>query len=122
MNWLYPRTIAVHRPANADVTGGAPSVRKLPYSGVTAAAETVVLTGVPAAIQFITPAGSRNNKLPADTNAPGGWKILLPRSAAALGAIQNRDIIVDDQGQRYQAEDAYWTPLGYQLRTRLLEV
>jgi hypothetical protein len=119
---IYPRTITVRRQVNNAATGGAPSVRTLGYSGVTAAAETAVLAGLPASIQFRTPSGKRNNPLPADARVPGSWDIFISKRSAALGQIRNRDISIDDLSQRYQVEDTYWNLLGHKLRARLLEV
>jgi hypothetical protein len=44
----------------------------------------------------------------------------LIRAVAALGtiySIRDRDIIVDEEGYRYEVGANYWTQLGYQLST-----
>ena len=103
-----------------------PSVRSLPYSGETptldsSTGEGVVLTGLSAAISYGSGASRADNKLPASVQ-PSGWLILIPRNEASRGQIWNRDIVVDDQGNRYQVNSAPFLALGYQLHCTLLEV
>lgn len=114
MNFIYPRIISIRRP-NPQTGVGA-----IGYGGVTTAAETVILTGLPASIQALT--GKRGElDLPAAAYSQSQWKIFLPRNAAGLGSILSRDIVVDDAGERYQIFASYWNSLGFQLRALLLE-
>lgn len=113
--FIYPRTIAVHRP-NPDATLGADT----DYSGVTNSNEATVMTGVPCSIQY--DAGGRNpeTSLPADSPGRGAWKIFIPLASAALGTIQRNDIVVDDLGVRYQVRAPYFNSLGYSIRCESL--
>lgn len=116
MSFLYPRTISIRR-ANAHAAIGA-----VGYGGVTEADETVVVSGLPASIQAKSgSARTRSGDLPAAAPGPVQWNIFLPKSAAANGTILDRDIVVDDLGERYMVDAAYWNSLGYQLKTIRLE-
>jgi len=126
--FMYPRTIDVHRPKTQAIASG-PNVATLKtYTGTTTdtstpTGEDIIFTGLPAGIQFVSPLSrGAGSTLPSDTHAPGVYTIFIPLASAALGTIFNRDVIVDDLGNRYQVEDAYFTPLGFKLRARLLEI
>lgn len=128
MSFIYPRVIDIHRP-KPQAVGSGPNVATLKsYTGTTTdvvstTGENLVLAALPAAVQFVSPLSrGAGSNLPSDTHAPGAWRIFIPAASAAITAIQNRDIIVDDQGNRYQVEDSYWTFFGWHLRARLLEV
>ncbi len=41
------------------------------------------------------------------------WQIFIPAWSLGLGAIEDRDIIADDLGERYQVQASYWNSLGY---------
>lgn len=114
MSFLYPRIIAVHRP---DTNPGAGAQD---YSGVSAADESNVFRDLQASIQF-KPGGRQTGDLPADAVFPA-FAVFIPRCAAALGTITERDIIIDDLGKRYQVSAAYWNSLGYRLVCKLLEM
>ena len=43
------------------------------------------------------------------------WAIYVPPSALPRGSVKDRDIILDDEGIRYQVGQAYWEVLGYKL-------
>lgn len=115
--FLYPRTIAVHRP-NVDTTVGADT----DYSGTQESDETLVATGVRCSIQY--DAGGRNPEanLPADAQGRATWKVLIPLEQAAFGTIRRNDVIVDDLGVRYQVRAPYWNSLGYNVKCETLEV
>lgn len=106
MSFIYPRTISIRRPNPTTGIGA------LPYQGLDPQDETILFTNVPASIQH---GGGTANKagLPADTMSAPTWQIYIPLCAIPKGAIQDRDVIVDDEGQRYQVQASYWNSLGY---------
>lgn len=114
MSFLYPRTVNITRPAPPTGVGARG------YGGVSAAQETAVASGLPANIQFAKMRGKTDAGVPADGEKTF-WKVLLPKSAAANGLIQARDIVTDDLGQRYQVTAPYWNSLGYNLMAERLE-
>jgi hypothetical protein len=124
MSFLYPRTVDVHRPAPNAGTGG------LGYSGEIAATESVVkdadsgryMRDLPASIQHRAAKGKPMADLPADAASRADWFVFIPNRAAALGSIAERDVIVDDLGERYQVVAAYWNSLGYRLAVELLQM
>jgi hypothetical protein len=115
MSFLYPRTIAITRPT------GETGIGAVGYGGETPVSEVPVASGLAASIQFDKDKGASDAKLPGDARKTF-WKVLIPRSAAALGLIAQWDIITDDLGQRYQVYAPYWNSLGYALRVEKLEV
>jgi hypothetical protein len=115
MSFIYPRTIAVHRP-NVNTTAGDRG-----YSGLTRTGEAVVLTGLPASIQRSKKGGTPDAGVPADAYGRTSYEVLIPRTAAALGQIVENDIIVDDLGNRYQVAGAYWNSLGFNLSADFLK-
>lgn len=116
MSFIYPRRIAVHRP---DTNPGAGAQD---YSGVSAADESNVFRDLPASIQF-KPGGKRPaGGLPADTATKANHRIFIPKACAVLGTIQERDVVIDDLGKRYQVIAAYWNSLGYNLYAELLQM
>ncbi|MGH6821933.1 MAG: hypothetical protein ACRECU_13985 [Methylocella sp.] len=121
--WIYSRTISIRRP-NAIASPGSSAVSVLvdAYSGLTAADETAIYTGLPASVQWQAESGRPTPPLPGDTVRSGGWNIYLPKSVnIAPGAINENDIIVDDAGRRYQIDAAYPHNLGWKLRCRFLK-
>ena len=102
MSFLYPRIISISR-ENAD-----DAVGQQPYGGVSPANETVIASGLAARIQAEKGGASPVAKLPADAARESLWRIIFK---AANGLVQNRDIITDDVGLRYQVISAYWNPM-----------
>lgn len=133
--FLYPRTCSLHRPVSnveAAQSAGAPVVGVMGYAGVTQVttpdpagiSERVLATGLPCDIA-VAGAGKATRPgggLPADSAGPIHWQFTFPKGALAKGAIRDRDILIDDEGNRYQVASAYWTPLGYQPKTVRLQV
>ncbi len=103
-NFIYPRTISISRP---NPTTG---VGSLPYQGLIPSDETLLFSGLPASIQH---GGGTANKagIPADTMSSPTWQIFIP--TIPMGSIQDRDIVTDDLGERYQIQASYWNSLGY---------
>lgn len=114
MSFLYPRTVSVHRPAGQTGEG------KLAYGGASQAGETEIATGLSASIQKRREGQKSPAGLPADGTRPT-WLIFVPRGSLALGAIKDRDIIIDDLGVRYQVLADGWDSLGYAAITERLE-
>lgn len=115
MSFIYPRTVALTRPPINDAPGDRG------YSGVTKANETTIATGLPASIQLDTKSGKPDGDVPSDAYTRTAYRIFIPRRAAALGLINERDIVTDDLGKRYQVVGNYWNSLGYNLACTVLE-
>jgi hypothetical protein len=125
---LYPRTIAVHRPLS--VAGVTDAIGGVGYSGMTDApaagdastqGEKVLFTGIRASIQAGPTGRKRDSALPSDAVVQPTWRIFVPKRALAQGAVRDRDIVVDDEGYRYEVAQAYWNLLGYALMCIRLE-
>jgi hypothetical protein len=116
-NFLYPRTVSFYREGTQLATGT--SV----YLGHNRAIESLVFSGVAASVQCpnVTPRRIGDGVLPDDAAGPVRWNIFLPANAVPKGSIISRDIVVDDEGNRYQVIVAYWTLLGWKIQTVRLE-
>lgn len=113
MSFLHPRTITIKRP------GAQTGVGAVGYGGQLPSTETPLFTGLEASIQAARTPGSSGVGLPGDSRG-SGWQIFF--KGPAVGAVRNRDIIIDDQGNRYQVSTAYWNPLGvWKCEAQLLE-
>jgi hypothetical protein len=117
---LYPRTVSVRRPKT--VAGLSDNVGNVGYSGAEqgtgSEGETILFNDLPASIQL--GAGGRTTKsgeLPGDATTKPVWNIFIPASSIAQYSIRDRDIILDDEGYRYEVGANFWTGLGYQLST-----
>ena len=116
MNFLFPRTITITRPTGETAIGA------VGYGGATKAAETVVIAGIAASIQARSGSSRPHaGDLPAAAPGPVTWNVYLDEDAVANGVIHDRDIVTDDNGERYQIDANNWTPLGYKLITTRLE-
>ena len=115
MSFIYPRLATITRPVSG---GGAVGIRTN-YSGVVTASETTIATGIKCSIQFKTTGNAPLQSLAADIRARTQWRVFMP--TVALGVIQDRDIVTDDLGQRYQVNANYWNSLGYNLYCERLE-
>jgi hypothetical protein len=118
---IYPRIIEVHRvrtnAGTADTTIGLTG-----YSGAEAstaiadpAGEVVLFTGIPASIQAGPTGRKKDSALPQDVVFMPTWIIYVPLPALAKATVRDRDIIVDDEGYRYEVGQAYWNRLGMKL-------
>jgi hypothetical protein len=120
---IYSRTIAIHRPG-VIAAPGATNVATLvnTYSGETIAAETVLFTGIPASIQYKDRDLRPTSPLPADTTRPGGWNVYVPASAGITpGDVTENDLIIAENGDRYQVEAAYPNIMGWKFHCRFLK-
>ena len=121
---VFPRKVEVHR--MKTVAGTTDIIGDGGYSGAEQGSgpegESVLYTGLSASIQ-VGAAGrtTKAGELPADAVTKPIWNIFIPASVASQYQIRDRDIIVDDEGYRYQVSTNYWTGLGYQLSTVRLE-
>lgn len=115
MSFHYPRTIAITRPSVQSGVG------VVGYGGVQQSNETPVASGIQAAIQEKKEGGKPDARLPADASRRTYWKVLIPLAALANGTINDRDIVTDDLGARYQVISNYWNSLGYNLLCERLE-
>lgn len=118
--WIYSRTIDVHRART--VAGGTPNIGLTSYSGMAQAnvsaamGEDVIATGIPCSIQDQGMGRVKGQGLlPSDAPGPGQWKCYIPFEGAAKGSIKDRDILVDDEGVRYQVSQASWDRLGWRI-------
>lgn len=114
MSFLYPRTIAIHRPGAQAGEG------RLTYGGATQSAETLVVEGIAASIQLRREGQRSVVGLPGDGARPS-WDVFTRRRALADGQVQDRDIIVDDLGRRFQVLGDYIDSMGGKYRAERLE-
>jgi hypothetical protein len=124
MTMLYPRVIAVHR--LKTVAGTTDAIGAVGYSGAeqsttSPAGETVLATGIAASIQAAATGRKKDSSLAGDAVYAPTWNIFTPKRALAKGSVRDRDIIVDDEGYRYQVGQAYWNLLGYKMTCIRLE-
>lgn len=119
---IYPRTVEIHRVKTVAGSGSPGNIGLTGYSGTDATTnpadpqgETVRYTGIPASIQAGSARARRGaqSTLPQDAVINPMWDIFIPLTAVPKGAIRDRDIIVDDEGYRYEVGQAYWNLLGY---------
>lgn len=117
-------TVSVLRPIS-NAAAASPSVGLIGYGGVLpdiAAigqdGESLLATGVPAAIGP-TRSGTRpGGLLPADAAGPNAYVVYLP---LPKGWLRDRDIIIDELGHRYQVSVADWTYVGCVAQATRLE-
>ena len=113
MGFIYPRVISISRPG-AQTGAGA-----VGYGGQVPSNETNVASNIPASIQHKRYFGKLAG-LPGDVGRSSDWQILF--TGVAQGAVQNRDIVTDDLGNRYQISAAYWNSMGWNCAAEILEV
>ncbi len=114
MSFMYPRTIVITRPA-AQTGVGAQG-----YGGLVTGNETKVADSIPCSIQERREGTKNDGGLASDALKPS-WYIFIQKKSAALGLIQDRDVVTDDIGVRYQVSAAYFDSLGYRLTATTLE-
>lgn len=115
MSFLYPRIVSVYRPAAQSGVGF-----QAGYAGNTADTETLVAKDLAASIQAKGRQGKDNPvRLPGDSTV-SMFTIFIPKGLV-MGQLKDRDIIVDDQGVRYQVLADGWDSLGYAAVCQRLE-
>lgn len=117
--FLFPRTILIHRPHAPS--NPAAWLGKQPYQGARADTETEIARDVPASIQYAGAGKGSGAGLNTDAKSLADWRILTPKGALPKGHVSERDIVIDDEGKRYQVLGAYWTPMGWNMRCTLLQ-
>ncbi|MGU3387272.1 hypothetical protein ACLBYG_22370 [Methylobacterium sp. D53M] len=121
-SFLFPRRISITRPASDRDTDG--SSGPLAYGGLDVATETTVPLpkNLQCSIQYKASSGIPEANVPSGAVSAGMWVFLIPRRVAPPpGTIQNRDIITDDLGNRYQIASDYSHPMGWTIRAERLE-
>lgn len=101
--FLFPSLVRLSRPQGNAGLGAQP------YSGLSQAKETTVITSAKAHIQPDRQGQASLAGLPADAAGQPTVKIIL---RLPKGVVQRRDVLTDDLGNRYQAIQSTWTPLG----------
>lgn len=114
--FIYPRTISITRPGAQSSTavgpqGQAPSSQR--------SLETSVASGIQASIQAKS-GGNSPVGLPAD-GKQAFWRVLTPKKALTAGQVQDRDIIVDDLGRRFQVLADYTNSMGANFLVQRIE-
>lgn len=122
---LYPRRIDLHRSkANAAQIA---TVGATGYSGREASTapsnpegEIVLLTGINCQIESRGVGRSTGQMtLPGNVSRNPQWRIMT--QPLPLGTIRDDDIVIDDEGYRYQVALNFWTGLGYSMDCIRLE-
>jgi hypothetical protein len=124
MSLIYTSVIDVHRVKT--VAGTNDAIGLTGYSGAeqsptSAQGETVLFTDIPASIQSGTTGRKKDSSLPQDAVFAPTWFIFTPANAIAKGGVRDRDIIIDDDGYRYEVAQSQWDILGYKLSCIRLE-
>jgi hypothetical protein len=118
---IYPRTIEIRRvetnagPADTVIGLAGYSGAEATTSPTNPADEAVLFTGIPASIQAGQTGRKKDSALPQDAVFAPTWHIFTPKDALAKDAVRDRDMIIDDQGYRYEVGQNYWNILGYKL-------
>lgn len=122
---IYDRVVALHRikteagPAAGTVGLGGYSG---PEQGTGPDGEVVLLTGLPCSIQKKASGKTKGAFLPGDIVSKTEWVIEIPIWAPiARYQIRDRDLLIDDEGYRYDVVSNRWSVFGYQLSTVRLE-
>lgn len=120
---IYSRVIAIHRPGAVAASGGTNVATLVSrYSGGTIASETVLFTGLPASIQYKDRDIRPTSPIPGDIARPGGYNIYIPASAGIQpNGVTENDIVIAENGDRYQVEAAYPNVMGWKLHCRYLK-
>jgi hypothetical protein len=128
MSKIYPRRVQIRRSrTNAtDPTTGALAVGLVGYSDISLtnpAGEKIIVPNVQCSIQARGIGKARGlDVTEGDAPGPAQWRVFIPKMAVAKGIILDRDLLVDDEGYRYQVSAAYWNILGHRLDCIRLEV
>lgn len=122
---VYLRTVSIRR--LKTVAGTSDAIGGVGYSGAEQSlssieGEVVLFSGLMASIQLST-AGktTKGTELPGDATSKPIWIIFIPVSVISIYSVRDRDIVLDDEGYRYEVAANQWTSAGYQLSTVRLE-
>ena len=114
MSFPYPRVVSFKRP------GAQSGVGQVAYGGASAATETLIAEGVPCSIQGRREGVQNPVGLPNDALRPS-WYVFIPKAALDIGELADRDLMIDERGNRYQVVQPYWDSMGYRLTVISLE-
>lgn len=114
---VFPRTVSIYRQKVVDGLGN------VGYSGAeqsttTAEGEQLLFAGLAASVQASSVGKNittETSMLPTDSARKPMWNIFIP--SLPIYSVRDRDIVVDDEGYRYEVSSNEWTPLGYKLQT-----
>ena len=98
------------QPGSAGTSWG---VSSKPVTGNVQAGEIAIVAGVPVNILGTTGRATGTGELPSDAPGPSRWRIALPASVCPKGSVKDRDVLIDEEGYRYQVSAAVWTAIGY---------
>lgn len=120
---LFPRRIDVHRsrnPKSTTVGGAGYSGREASTAPSNPEGEDVIFTGISCNIESRGVGRSTGQMtLPGNVSRNPQWRIMT--QPLPLGSIRDDDIIIDEEGYRYQVALNYWTPIGYSMDCIRLE-
>lgn len=117
-NFMFPRTLTLRRPNN-NVT---PAAGQVGFGGAEPIQETVILTGLIAAIDFDRFGRQDPGNLPTDSKLPFYFINIAPNAQLAENTIQQNDILQDDLNRRYQVVGVTWTSIATTVYGMLLIV
>lgn len=107
-NFMFPRTISVRRPNN-NVT---PTAGQVGFGGADPIQETVILTGLPAVIDFDRFGRQDPGNLPTDSKLAFYFIQFPPNAIPAENTVQQNDVLLDDFGRRFQVVGLTWSAIG----------
>jgi|SRR5690348_15269322 len=116
-NFMFPRTISVRRPNN----NVSPAAGQVGYGGADPVQETIILTGIPCAIDFDRFGRQDPGNLPTDSKLPF-YFINVPANQISDGQVVQNDIVQDDLNRRYQIVGLTVTGIGVTIYGLLLIV
>lgn len=114
-SFIYPRTVSITRPGSQGGAG-----LQTGYLADQKASETPVVSGLDASIQLRREGTANPTGLPGDGKSPL-WDVLIPLGQLAAGVVQDRDLVYDDLGRKFQVVADYWDSLGANFRVQRLE-
>lgn len=117
-NFMFPRTLSLRRPNN-NVT---PSAGQVGYGGAEPIQETVIATGLSAAIDFDRFGRQDPGNLPTDSKLPFYFVNIAPDPQLSDGTIKQNDVLQSDLGDRYQVVGVTFTVLAVTVYGMLLIV
>lgn len=116
MSFLFEHVVSIRRPAHQASGAG-----KQGYGGIDAAETDLIAEGVPASVQAKGTGRANPAGLPADAS-PFRWQIVIEAGHVDAGVIQDRDIVIDNLGRRFQVSADYSHSLGWTLQAEKLEL
>jgi len=119
MGFPYVQSVSIHRLKTVAGSTDA-AIGNVGYSGAeqpssSDAGEVAIATGIACSIQAGAAGRRKDGTLPGDIVTMPTWNIYLAPDAVARNVIRDRDIVVDDEGYRYEIGQADWDVLGYKL-------